>query len=265
MNRVYVNGLLVDARRASVPALDRGFLQGLGAFETLRCYDGEPFLLKEHVARLRGTARLLKIPCPIDKDLGPALRRLAAANGLRDAVLRVMVTAGDPALGLRPSLIATADPLPPWKPEWFAEGVRVVAAASRRGPALPLAGLKSLHYLDHRLERERARRRGAFEAVYLSPNGDVLEGTCTNVFAVFGARVVTPPRRAGILPGITRARVMKRLGAREANLPLARFLRADEAFLTNSLIEAMPIRSWENRRIGSGRFPVTARVRSIYR
>lgn len=237
MRFILLNGRFVSARRASIPVLDRAVMPGLGLFESLRIYDGEPFLLDEHVARMRAGARRLGIRMPPVRGID----RLIAANRARNAALRILLTGGAP--GVRPSLIAMTDRLPR-----VPRSVAVETVVTSRGP---LAGIKSLNYLEHRMIREAARRRGAYEAIYVTPAGELLEGTSTNLFAVVGGRVVTPPRRE-ILPGITRARVMRLADVAERRLTLRDLRRASEVFITNALIEIVPVRRMDAVRFRKG-------------
>lgn len=248
MRHILLNGRLVPARRASIPVLDRAVMPGLGLFESLRVYDGEPFLLHEHLARMRVGARRLGIRMPVVRGID----RLIAADRVRNAVLRIILTGGGP--GVRPSLIAMTDALPA-----VPSTVAVEPVAVARGP---LAGVKSLNYLENRMIRDAARRRGFYEAVFVTPRGELLEGTSSNIFAVIGGRVVTPPLR-GILPGITRARVMRLADVRERRLTLRDLRRAGEVFITSALIEVVPV-----RRVGAIRFrnfAVARALREAYR
>jgi branched-subunit amino acid aminotransferase/4-amino-4-deoxychorismate lyase len=273
-----LNGRLVPAARASIAALDRGFLYGDGLFETLRAYRGRPFALDRHLARLAHSARVFGIP--FDSEPAhwlPGIHRLLGANRLldEDAAVRLTVSRGPGPVGImppahvRPTTLLLATPLDARLAVAQARGVgvcffpfRLVAAA--------LPSHKTLHYLPAVLGKMVAARRRAWEALYLAADDTVLEGTTSNVFVVERGALVTPPLR-GILPGVTRqllTRVSRRAGIRLSERPItrARLLDADEVFLTASTIEVLPVVRIERTRIGDGRpGPVTRMLQEDYR
>lgn len=275
--KLWLDGRLVDVRKASVSPLDRGLLYGDGLFETLRAYRGVPFLLDEHLARLEESARAIELPVPGRGELRRAVEQVLAANNLlrRDARVRVTVTRGRgggelwPEVPPEPTLLVTAQPVA--LPDWFGEGR---GAAAVVGSARVLSGgphLKSTSFQPHVLARGEARRKGAWEALLLNERGEVAEGAASNVFVARGREVVTPPPEAGILPGITRAAVLRLapalgLRAREAALRPGDVLGADEAFLTSSVAEVVPLASLDGRALGAGApGPVARRVWEAYR
>jgi branched-subunit amino acid aminotransferase/4-amino-4-deoxychorismate lyase len=262
---VLLNDRLLPAARATIAALDRGFLYGDGLFETLRTYGGEPFALAQHLRRLARSARAFRIPfVSTPAYWRPRVRRLLAANRLdgRDAAVRLTVSRGAgplgllPPPGLRPTVLLLASPLDERLAEAQARGVAVCFFPYRLATAT-LPSHKTLHYLPAVLGKMVAQRRSAWETLYLSADDGVLEGTTSNVFAVHGRRLTTPPL-AGILPGVTRrvlATVARRAGLTVTEKPLERaaLLAADEVFLTASTIEVLPVVRIERARIGDGK------------
>jgi branched-chain amino acid aminotransferase len=276
--QVLLDDRVVPAARAKISALDRGFLYGDGLFETVRVYGGRPFGLGEHLVRLARSSRVFRIP--FEEKLAhwtPRVRRVLAANGLADAdaAVRLTVSRGAGPLGylpqpsLRPTTLLTATPLD-----------TRIAPAQERGVAVcffpfqlvigTLPSHKTLHYLPAVLGKMIASGKGAWEALYLSADDTVLEGTTSNLFAVHAGVLTTPPLR-GILPGVTR-KVVGTL-ARRARLaiverPLTRdeLLRADEVFLSASTIEILPVTRIERRTIGRGvPGPITRDLQERYR
>jgi len=259
-----LNDRLVPAARARISALDRGFVYGDGLFETVRTYGGVPFGLAHHLRRLGRSARLFRIPFePAVEHWIPRLRRCLRANDLlrTDAAVRLTISRGAgpfgivPARDLRPTIMMLATPLDPRLPQAQANGVRVCFFPFRL-VAGTLPSHKTLHYLPAVLGKMIARRRRAWEAIYLATDDRVLEGTTSNVFAVERGRLVTPPL-GGILPGVTR-RTLTML-ARRAGIPLverrltrAEILAADEVLLTASTIEILPVVRIEGSRVGDG-------------
>lgn len=273
-----LNDRLVPARRATISALDRGFVYGDGLFETVRTYQGEPFGLPEHLRRLARSARVFRIPFEGSPDhWRPRVRRCLRANGLldTDAAVRLTVSRGAGPFGivppahLRPTVMMLATPVDPRLPKVQARGVSICFFPFRLVTAT-LPSHKTLHYLPAVLGKMIARRRGAWEAVYLGADDTVLEGTTSNVFAVERGRLVTPPLH-GILPGVTR-HVLTTL-AKRAGVPLVerrltrdQLLAADEVLLTASTIEVLPVVRIERARIGNGKpGPITRTLQDEYR
>ena len=273
-----LNDRLVPARRATISALDRGFVYGDGLFETVRTYAGEPFGLAEHLRRLARSARVFRIPFDGSPDYWrPRVRRCLRANGLlaTDAAVRLTVSRGAGPFGivppahLRPTVMMLATPVDARIPTVQARGVSICFFPFRLVTAT-LPSHKTLHYLPAVLGKMIARRRGAWEAVYLGADDTVLEGTTSNVFAVERGRLVTPPLH-GILPGVTR-HVLTTL-AKRAGVPLVerrltrdQLLAADEVLLTASTIEVLPVVRVERSRIGNGKpGPITRTLQEEYR
>lgn len=275
---VFLNGDLVPQSTASVPVLDFGYLYGYGVFETVRCHQGVPFRLRQHLELLNQGAMRLDLPRPSGSyDLGVAVRRTVAANGLQDARVRITVSLqGEAALPVAPALkrltvLVTAVGLTPPSSEKKAKGYRAILSTVRRNSHSPLASLKTLNYLESFLAREEARKRGADEAVMLNERGQVACAGSANLFAVVRGGLVTPPTDAGIRPGVTRQAVLElaetrlALPVREKPLTPEDLLQAEEAFLTNSILGVMPLVEIDAKPLGRG-VPgaITGRVMAAY-
>ena len=270
MHWLYLNGELVAAERATLPALDRGLLYGCGLFETMRSYGGRVFRLAEHYRRLAAGAELLAIPVPLTLPaLEGAVDATLARNGLADAYLRLTLTAGPGGAG-GPSVVLFAREVSEYPPELRERGMAAVVSGVRRNETSPLARVKSLSYLDNLLAREEARRRGAGEALLLNTQGFVAEGAASNVFLVRNETLLTPSIEAGALPGITRQAVLELaategIGVEETNVTLPDLFGAGEAFLTSSVMEVMPLVSVDGMPLGPGRpGPQTERLARRY-
>ncbi|NLZ28429.1 MAG: aminotransferase class IV, partial [Firmicutes bacterium] len=158
----------------------------------------------------------------------------------------------------------------PYTPEQYRRGFRGALISFPLNEHSPLSGLKTLNCLDHVLGRKEAADRGCDEGIFLNQKHYLAEGTASNLFLVKGGVLYTPPVEAGILPGITRALVIKladkKIKLHEQNISPLFLKEADEAFLTNSLLEAMPLVAIEDEPIGRGEpGPVTADLRYLYR
>jgi len=273
---VWLNGWVVPAHAARVSALDRGLLHGDGVYDTWRMYGGRPFAVAAHVRRLTAAARVLGLPVP-----GPAAvwerrsRLLVARNGLGDAAVRLTVTrgaAGDaplPAARVRPTVLLSPRPLPPDLARRQDDGVAVVLLPFPRDAGPPWGNLKLVGHASAVVGRRIAARRRADEGLYVTADGEVTEGTTSNLFLVERDTLVTPPL-AGILPGVTRALVLQL--ARRAGLPVreevvtvARLRRAGEVFLTASTVEILPVVRLDGRPIGHARpGPLTRVLQARY-
>ncbi len=270
---VYYNGRVVEEARARLSVFDRGLNYGDALFETMKAEEGEVRLIKTHMARLRAGAKLLGIPksglTKLASDIrAGALTRLLKKNGLgrSTASVRITVTRGVdagnfiPKKGLKPTTIITAravDELHVAKIQ--KRGIKGVLL----GGAIPaLAGVKTVNFLPNLLGRGEAGRRGASEGIFVDAMGYVLEGTASNIFIVKRRIIKTPPLSLnplspGVLPGTTRASVIKMarakgIAVKETRVSVADLKGADEAFLTSSTMGIVPLVKIDAKKIGPG-------------
>lgn len=268
---VHLNGRIVPISEAAISPLDRGFLFGDGLFETMRIYDRGIHLLRRHLERLRSGAATIELRIPDDDLLTAALRETADANAMANGALRLTVSRGVGMLGRadegEPTILVTARPLA--QAGDFRE--RMIVLEARRGRASTPVGLKSLAYFASvHGALELTRRGGAAEGIMLSEEGFVVEGSVSNIFCVSDEVLLTPPIDLGILPGITRGRVIelaRSLGmeVREERFTLEALRSARECFYTNSLREIVPATSIDEIAVGSGSIgPITSALAEAY-
>ncbi len=274
---VYYNGDFLPAEKVAISPFNRGLLYGDGVFETLRAYSGQVFRLGQHLKRMHEGLEVLRVePNWEAQGIDLAISELIKRNNLSDAALRISVFRGDgegpePREGLRPSILISAKPFNTYRAEDYATGFRAYLVSMRRSSYSPLARIKSLNYLDNILARLEAREHNAQEALLLNTLGWVAEGATSNIFVIKDKKLITPPVDAGILPGITRAAVLELAGnadikTQEETFSPEEMVRADESFLTNSLMEIMPLVMLNERKIGSGRpGQLTELLRQSYR
>ena len=263
---IFLNDRFVPREEALVSVFDHGFLYGDGIYETLRAYDGRVFMLQQHLARLQRSAKLIGLELPIpEKDWPNLVSDAIARNGLHDAYLRITVSRGtgeiglDPALCPKPTVVIIAKPFQAYPPHLFTKGVSLVTTTVHRNLATALSPqIKSLNFLNNILAKQEATKAGAFDGLMLNAEGHLTECTTSNVFFVQGGRLCTPSVACGILDGITRDVVLTL--AREKNIPteehhyMPEALRqSDEAFLTNTTFEIMPVCEIDGHRIGAGK------------
>jgi branched-chain amino acid aminotransferase len=276
-NSVWLNGELVPENRARISLFDRGYLYGDGLFETLRAYGGKVFRLEQHWQRLQASAREIELSLPLSLEtVASAITALLSANNLSDAYLRLTVSRGVglgplPEPNLTPTISLIVRPLRLPSPESYEKGWQGALVTTSLAPGSLQSRLKSLSYLDKINARLAARRAGADEAILINSAGKVTEGATTNIFLVKAGRLLTPALEEGLLPGVTRRVVMElaasqSLPVEETSLTPPDICAAEEAFLTNALLEIMPLVSLDHQPVGEGfPGPVTAALRASYR
>ena len=254
---LWLNGKLLSAEAARLDPTDRGFTLGDGLFETIRIEDRWAAYLDRHLARLRRGAAFLGIPLHwTDVEIEKGLNALLAAEGLKDAAIRITLSRGPGPRGSlppsvpTPTLVITAAGLAPPAPPARV----IIATITRRNEASPLSRLKTLNYLDNILARREASERGADDAILLNTQGRVAEASVANVFVLAGGALKTPPIEDGALPGIMRRALIEQCGAVEAALLPADLADATAVFLSNSL-GLRPVVAIDGKTIGDGRGP----------
>jgi branched-chain amino acid aminotransferase len=267
---VNVNGVVSDQAHAAISVFDHGFLYGEGVYETLRTYNGQPFLFERHMKRLRTSAGMLALDVPLsDAAIAARFRDTMKAAGLgdspdREAYIRILVTRGigeltyDPAATPTPSVVVIVKPNVEPSKEVFERGVKVsLVPVVRNHPGTVNPLIKSNNLLNNALAMQEAFRRGGYEGIMRNYKGELAECTQSNFFIVKDGAALTPPLDAGLLPGITRAFLFE-VGAeigvpvREQVLRDEDLFGADECFLTSTTREAVPIVQVDDRTIGSG-------------
>ena len=274
-----VNGEIAPAGEARVSVLDNGFTFGDGVYETLRTYGGRPFHLDRHLDRLRASAGMLGIAIPTGDDaLAADLDRLLERAANPESYIRIIVSRGVGEISYRfdrikgPTIVMAARAYEPFAEAQYRDGIPVIISSVRRNSPLALdPAMKSCNLINNILAVREAQAKKAAEPLMLNDRGDVAEGASANVFVVSNGALATPPLSDGILPGVTRALVLERardlgIEAREQSIRVRTLLGADEAFITSTLKEVMPIATVDGRPIGSGRpGPVTMRLLAAYR
>ncbi|MFM7132958.1 MAG: branched-chain-amino-acid transaminase [Planctomycetota bacterium] len=278
--KVWLDGHLVDKQHAVVPVYDHGLLYGDGVFEGIRVYNGRVFKLRTHLDRLEASAKAIHLTLHYTlRELEQAVRETVAANGMKDAYIRLVVTRGAGPLGLnpftcpKPTTIVIVDRISLYPPEMYENGMPVIVAKRPRIPVDCLdPSIKSLNYLNNILAKVEAIEAGVHEAIMLNIDGEVAECTGDNIFFIRGGRILTPPVSAGILNGVTRNFVMDSiapacgLAVEERSMRLDDLFTADEVFLTGTAAEIIGVSSIDGETIGEGKVgPVTRRLVEEFR
>jgi D-amino acid aminotransferase len=274
----YLNGRYLDVHRAKISATDRGLLYGEGLFETWRTYRGRPFAVREHVARLARSARELGIPFESKENWEARTLELVRRNRAQDtaSMVRLTITRGSGPLQLRvprttePTRLILLRPLDTGLSDARATGVAVHLLDVEGEMRVGLRTLKTINYLPAVIGKTAAAAHGCFEAIYRLADSTLLEGATSNLFVVRSGTFFTPPVAAGVLPGVTRAIVMRlaaKLGpVREERIPDRGLRTADEAFLTATSLEIVPIVRVDRRKAAGGKpGPLTRELQRRYR
>lgn len=272
-----LNGTLCAPEQATISVLDRGFLYGDSVYEVIRTYGGVPFELGRHLQRLDESARRIGMALPCDvATIEAEVWGAHEATRNPESYLRVVCTRGsgeislDPAVARDPQRIVIAQALNAPPQVVYEEGVRVALVGVRRNLKAAIdPQAKTGNYLNSVLAFGEARRGGFYEAIMLDHRDLVTEGASSNVFAVFGSTLVTPPLEAGILKGVTRTvvtEVASQGGLQVLNLPLTEsaLLSADEVFITSSIREIVPVVAIGETEIGREPGPIYREVRRLF-
>ncbi|MFF2890567.1 aminotransferase class IV [Paenibacillus sp. NPDC057967] len=293
--KIGLNGNVVEAHEAVISVYDHGFLYGLGLFETFRTYKGRAYLLERHMERLKAGCTELGIPFGMSiGELEAWISRLLRENELKDGYIRLTVSAGEGALGLptgdyeQPNIILLVKELPPVNEEAMRSGKELRLLRTMRNTPEGSVRFKSLHYMNNIMaKRELLGLAGeedahpmpaqpGAEGLMLTREGWLSEGIVSNLFFFLGGIVRTPAIDTGILPGITRQRVLELAAeagyvAEEGHYRWEELAAADEIWMTNSIQELVPItqltRYDSDTRMemsGGSAGPVTMKLLALY-
>lgn len=247
---IYLNGELAREEEAKISPFDHGFLYGMGLFETFRVYNGHPFLLDDHLERLNRGLKDLNIDASYKREqVLEALDRLLEKNGYKNAYIRMNVSAGTGEIGLQtkpyihPNTIIFSKPLPQ---RGLKQEKQAALLNIPRNTPEGTERLKSHHFLNNILAKREVGNDPGTEGLFLTKEGFLAEGVTSNLFWIKGDSICTPSIETGILNGITRqfvARLAETLGMniQEGLYRAEDLLKADEAFVTNSIQEIVPI------------------------
>lgn len=270
---ININGEIFNEETAKVSVLDRGFLYGDSVYEATRTFNRKPFRLTQHIDRLFSSAEKIYFSPTISKSsIIEEIHKTIAASPFENTSIRIILSRGNNSdLGLDPDLatlnnlvIITKEikPNPTW---WYDRGVNMIfhQKKSANTGALPKAGI----YVENMLALHEAKRKNVFDAIMINPDGNVTEGTTSNIWLVKNGQIFTPPLSVGILEGLTRKALLE-LNPKiiEKKLTPNEFLAADECFLSSTTRDLVPVVSIDNCQIGSGTpGPMTMNLLKLYR
>ena len=266
--KIWLNGKFVEEEEAKVDITSGGFLYGQGVFETMRAYNERVFRLDSHLERLFKALPVLNLELAVGPEvLKKAVKQALKENNLKDAYLRITVWQGKD----RPEAAVFAKAHNFLTKEDYCKGFKAILSTFCQNEFSILSGIKSANYLPLLLAYQEAKKKTADEAILLNTRDFLAEASRANIFLVKDNCLLTPSLDCGCLPGITRDTVLglaakERIKVIETKLKPEDIQRADEAFLTNSLIEIMPLTTFEGRPVKKG-FPgkITELILKRYR
>jgi branched-chain amino acid aminotransferase len=283
VDKIWMDGDLVDWNDAKIHVLSHAFHYGSGVFEGIRCYQTARgpavWHLDEHVKRLFRSAKLYHMELPFSQEaVADAIRETIRANRLSSCYIRPLAFRGYGEIGVNPlnAPVNVMIAVWPWGAylgeEALEQGVRVKISSWKRNDqnSLPASAKATGQYINGVLAKVESLKAGYDEAIMLNHAGYITDGSGENVFIARSGAVFTPPISAGCLDGITRASVMtfaQELGyeVRETNLTRTDLYNADEAFFTGTAAEVTPIREVDDRQVGDGtRGPITKEIQGVF-
>lgn len=275
---VFLNGELTDASEARIDVFDTALQHGVGLFEILRCYDKRVFCLADHIDRLNHSAATLGLIGGLEcQRIEQAIGDLLETNGLTDARVRITVTGGSARVGIhlggqaKPTTLITAGPLQPPPAEVYTDGVGVLLSEFRISETDPIGRHKTISYLPKLIALRAAQHTKLADAIAFTTGGHLAGGATGNVFLLKDDCLLTPSLELPVVPGIVRKVVIElaeelKIPVRQGKFSLKDTLAADEMFLTNSVIEILPVVAIERHLIAEGRpGPLTRILLQKYR
>jgi len=281
-DKIFLNDKLRNIDEAGISVGDSGFLYGAGLFETMRAYNSIVFRLNDHLDRLLTSAKTLSIGHSYNKEyLIVAVNKVLEANNLTEARIRLTLSAGaipQAQAKPNPTLLVTATKLQPYPAEYYKKGVLVVLCPTRQNTSDPACGHKTTSYLSRMLALKQAHEKGAAEALWFTIDGRLAEGCISNVFLVKDSKLFTPTTNTPVLPGIARKTVCElaiagpstslrtgKIELVEKDLSIDDLLGADEVFITNVIMQVMPVVGIEKHNVGDGKpGTITKKIQEHY-
>lgn len=262
----YLNGLVLPEKEASISISDLGFLRGYGVFDFLRTYGGKPFLLNEHINRLKKSAQLTNIDYPISHEkTAKIILQIVRNNNVTESTIRCMLTGGVSENGLwltgKPTLLIVTKELKPVPTEIY-QGVKLITDDYCRH--IPEA--KTIDYSNLVRQQEKIKKEKAFSLLYIN-SGLVLEAAISNFFIIKNGIVITPKKN--ILKGTTRNLVIDLISSdykiEERELGVEELKYAEEAFITGTTQGIVPVINIDDIAIGGGKVGInTINIMNIF-
>ena len=252
---ISINGQIQESSIPVLTAFDASFLYGFGVFETLRIYNGVPFMLQEHLDRMKGAAAKLKIPLEHNcEKIGSYIQELIDYAQLNECVIRITLSKASE----NSSNIVLTYRSVNYEQSSYNKGFTLKCSSVKRNPTTPLVYLKTNNYMENLIEKNLAMSEGFNEVLFLNIYNHVSECSTSNIFFVQDKKLCTPAVECGLLDGIAKLLLTDKLSAaiglqmEIGKYSLENLYNADEVFITNSVMQIMPIVKIDNIKIGNG-------------
>ena len=270
----YINNTFIPLEKAFIPINDRGYLFADGIYEVIVTRNGKPFLIKEHLERLQRSADgiILELPTSLS-ELSEIIERGIKKAGFTETMVYIQITRGiEPrrhnySTELQANLTMTFRPHPEYDPQLTVKGVAIITVPEIRWSR---CDIKSIALLPNIMMKQRAVERGCQEALFVTEEGLIREGTAGNIFFIKDKIIYTPPANQHILNGITRAYILQQASRHgieqvERECTLQETLKADEVFITSSTVDLLPVIKIDNSTIGNGHpGPLSAVIKGFF-
>ncbi|SFR17779.1 D-amino-acid transaminase [Desulfoscipio geothermicus] len=267
---VYLNGWIGSFEDAYISVNDRGYNFGDGVYEVVMAYDGVMFALDDHLKRLAASAAAVEMDLPWDlQQLKSIAEDVLVKSSIKRAMIYIQVTRGTAPRNhffepdIRPNLLVTVRYAPETDPAMYREGVKVITHPDFRWQ---MCHVKTISLQANIMAKNRARRAGVAEVVFVLPDGTVTECGSSNIFIYQDGVLKTHPANNKILAGVTRQYVLQVAGSlgldiKEEPFNVSELFKANEVFYTNTVIEVMPVVNVDGHVIGNGKpGPVTTQL-----
>ena len=268
----YLNGEILPIDQATVPVEDRGYQFGDAVYEYLATYDGRIFAMAAHLERLQNSLKALDFPNVSMNLIGKAIGDTLERSQIKQAGIYLQISRGVAPRNhpypqnTDPQIVITVRHLPEIDPQSRENGIRAITVTDIRWGR---CDIKTVQLLPNAMAKQQALDAGADDAIFVSDTDVVREGTSSNVFIVTLGVLRTHPLTPNILPGITRAELIKLgkvsdLSVREEFFSKSDLLSADEVFLSGTITEVLPVTQIDGQTIGNGRpGPVSEKLYSL--
>jgi len=271
--KVFLNGKIVDADKAMVPVSDVGFLYSAGLFETMQSRNDIVFALNDHLDRLMYSIKALKMQDVYDKKyFSDAIYQTLKANRIRDARIRLTFTNGSTtdAKEQRPTVLVKTTKFQGYPADYYQNGVKVTLSSFKQNATDPTISHKTSNYFSRLLTLSKANEAGAVESLRFTTDNKLAEGCVSNVFLVKDSVLYTPPIETHILAGIARNLICilalkNSIRLQEDDLFISELLGADEVFISNVIMQVLPVTSIEKHQVGDGKpGPLTKKLADLF-
>ncbi|MCC5911803.1 MAG: aminotransferase class IV [Clostridiaceae bacterium] len=262
---VLINEKLQREEDNCIAASSLGFTYGYGLFETMKFKDGKIYFLQEHMERFKDGCKKLNLFIDFDIDkIEGYCRQVMDANALKVGALKVLYARGNDKNYLVVSVREDK-----YRKEDYDRGFKLAFTNIKRNPYSPLTYIKSNNYMENLIARKSVLDNGYDEVLFENVEGNLCEGAISNIFFIKNTIVYTPSIDCGILPGIMRKKIIEVVEALDLKLEVGKYtrkdlLQAEEVFLTNSLMEIMPVSEIQDRKLSIKRNSITEEISKAY-